>query len=179
MAAVALLLAACGPRVARDPAPATTALAAAPPTRASTKVSGPVETREVTRAIRGRFVLRGDSNLANTTRTIDPIGKGGCAGRLEYDDIHAGARVVVRGGGRHVVARGRLESGTLRGSGAPNATCTFSFTVRDVPRADFYAIKVARRGEVLISDAEATAPGSRLLLELGPDNQVPRLLDPS
>ena len=138
-----------------------------------------METREVPRTIRGRFLLRGDSNLADTTRTIDPIGQGGCAGRLEYDDVHAGAQVVVRGGGRHVVARGQLEDGKLRGISAPNATCTFSFTVRDVPRADFYAIKVAKRGEVLISYAEATAPGSRLLLELGPDHQVPRLLDPS
>ncbi len=168
MAAVSLLLTACGTRVARDPTPATTPTAAAPPTRAATaEVRTPVEAREVTRTIRGRFVLRDNSNPAYATHTIAPIGKGGCARRLEYDDIRLWAQVVVRSGGRRAEAKGQLENGTLRGISTPNATCTFSFTVRDVPRADVYVIAIAQRGEVLISDAEATNPGSHLLLELG------------
>ena len=103
------------------------------------------------------------------TRTIDPIGRNGCAGRQGYEDIRNGTQVLVRNDSGRILAKGQLTGGRLREIRELQATCTFSFTIRSVPRSGFYVVEVAQRGELTFSHAEMQAAKWLVGFELNQD----------
>ena len=75
-----------------------------------------------------------------------------CSGKGGYGDIDAGAQVLVSDGGGNALATGELDAGEAGDtSGGFNVECNFSFTVPNVPKADFYSIEVWRRGDLTYS----------------------------
>lgn len=74
-----------------------------------------------------------------------PGGSGG-----GYDDIVAGAQVVVQDGAGSVLATSSLTGGRVNVKG-----CTFVFSV-DVPDADFYQVTVTHRGALIYSRSDLT-----------------------
>lgn len=83
-----------------------------------------------------------------------------CQGKGGYDDIQAGADVVIRNGSGDKIALGSLEPGDYSTHG-----CEFAFVVEDVPRAeqDIYSVEVTHRGEINFTEAESAV----LALTLG------------
>lgn len=84
-----------------------------------------------------------------------PDGAGG-----GYEDLKAGAEVVVTGTSHEVLAVTRLEGGELSGDG-----CTFAFEV-EVPDSDFYNVEVTHRGEISYSASDLDRDGWFVSLEV-------------
>ena len=87
---------------------------------------------------------------------------GSCTGSGGYDDIRAGALVVVRDGGGETLATSSLDDGEESGG-----ACVFSFEVTDVPDADFYEVEVSHRGGLTWSQQELDDEGWDVALSLG------------
>lgn len=88
-----------------------------------------------------------------------------CAGTGGYDDIRPGVRVVVRDGDGSTLATGQLEY-DAEADEATEDECPLVFEV-DVPRSEFYAIEVGRRGELTYSFEEMETQGWRVDATLG------------
>lgn len=89
-------------------------------------------------------------------RTFEcPDGAGG-----GYEDLKAGAEVVVTGASHEVLAVTRLVGGELTGDG-----CTFAFEV-EVPESDFYNVEVTHRGEISYSASDLERAGWFVSLEV-------------
>ena len=110
-----------------------------------------------TYTISGRFELV-------TGWNFNPLGSDSCAGTGGYSDIRPGAQVTVRGGSGSTLAISRL--GESKGALSP-ATCSFEFSVTEVPREDFYRIEVSHRGEIEFSFAEMESKNWMVELTLG------------
>ena len=83
-----------------------------------------------------------------------------CSGSLGYDDIAAGAQVVIADSDGKTVALGQLNDGFVASD-----SCIFTFVVRDVPKGNrFYSVEVSHRGGVQFSEAQLREP---LLMTLG------------
>lgn len=94
-------------------------------------------------------------SIADTT--YDSVGRT-CAGDGGYDDIRAGAQVVVTDADGGTVALGELSQGRMDGS-VPDATCQWRFTVADVPAgAGFYGVEVTHRGALQYTEQELRSP---------------------
>lgn len=94
--------------------------------------------------LRGAMVL-GDNATASTS-------EGECVGYAGFDDVAAGASVVVSDAGGAVVAAGQLEPAVSYVDGV----CTFPFAVADVPAgSNFYRVEVSHRGSVVFGADEA------------------------
>ena len=89
-----------------------------------------------------------------------------CFGDGGYDDLNAGAQVVVADEKGTTLSTGRLSSGAYDGLG-----CVFSFELADVTRAPFYALSVAgeNRGELQYSYDELADADWSVELSLGDD----------
>ncbi|TKJ28343.1 hypothetical protein [Blastococcus sp. CCUG 61487] len=89
-----------------------------------------------------------------------------CSGELGYDDLRAGAQVILTDGDGETLSTGRLSRGEFDGLG-----CVFSFEVEDVPRAEFYGVSVASvsRGHLQYSYDELTEADWSLQLSIGDD----------
>jgi len=109
-------------------------------------------------AISGTLTLR-QMALRNT---------GPCSGDGGYDDIAAGAGVVVRNQAGSVIATSTLEGGhsELTSAGV-GYYCHFDFHVINVPSAPFYSIEISHRGAITHSRAELAAEGWHLDITLG------------
>lgn len=60
-----------------------------------------------------------------------------------YDDVKAGAQVVITDASGKTLALGKLGDGTAVGASSETADCRFDFTIYDVPGgSSFYGIKV-------------------------------------
>lgn len=103
------------------------------------------------------------SRLDRLTALLDgqtypcPNGPGG-----GYSDLADGAAVSVSDGSGNLLATGRLTGGTQKMSGV-----SWTFTLEDVPDADFYRVQVANRGELPYSRADLEAQGWTVSASLG------------
>lgn len=85
-----------------------------------------------------------------------------CSGSDGYDDIQAGAQVVVRDGDGTSVGLGSLGPGVS--DKRFSVYCVFPFEVPDIPSGGgIYSVEVAHRGQVEFQEADA----DRLQLTLG------------
>jgi hypothetical protein len=98
--------------------------------------------------------------LVLTTADLDHAGSE-CFGTNGYDDISAGAQVVIYNNTGAAIASGSLGPG--KGAGFM-VRCKFKFTVRDVPisKTDLYSVEVTHRGKITFKRAEAGALGLTL-----------------
>jgi hypothetical protein len=97
------------------------------------------------RTITGSITLSsfGETDISEWSFLYPAFGPGDCIGKGGYDDITVGAGVVIVDGTGTTIAVGHLGEGIYD----KNATsCTFDFTVEDVPSAKFYSIRIGRRG---------------------------------
>lgn len=106
------------------------------------------------------FAVTGHMDLDATGTAViaDDGHKGaGCTGQNGFDDIASGAQVVVRDDKGKTVGVSQLEPGAMAtGLYAPDAHCTFNFTVPDIDsKADFLSVEVAHRGQVQFKRADA------------------------
>ena len=94
----------------------------------------------------------------------DGIAAGGpCAGTGEFGDVTAGADVQIADANGKPLAAGVLQPG--RSDGA--ATCTFTFLVADVARADAYRIAVGTHAGGAFTHPEMRAQSWSVRLTLG------------
>ena len=97
----------------------------------------------------------GDSGSANPGEIC--VSEGG------YDDIDAGAQVVIRDGAGKTLAFGHLTGGRVP-EDASDGACDFQFEVAGVPAGmNVYTVEVAHRGEVNFHETDA----GHLALTLG------------
>lgn len=88
-----------------------------------------------------------------------------CFGTRGYDDIRAGASVVVKNEEGKIIATGNLGQGIDElGLGY---SCVFQITVDDVTDADFYSIAVSNRGELTYSRQELEGRDWEVSFSLG------------
>jgi hypothetical protein len=79
-----------------------------------------------------------------------------CSGMRGYDDIHAGAQVVVTDQSGTVIATGSLEAGQLLGSGA-DRVCRFQFQLPVPTGKSFYGVTVSHRGTIQYTESALRA----------------------
>jgi hypothetical protein len=89
-----------------------------------------------------------------------------CSGERGYDDVDAGAQVVLTDDEGTTVSTGRLSEGEFDGLG-----CVFSFALEDVPRSEFYGLSIASdsRGHLQYSYDELADSDWSVQLSLGED----------
>ena len=88
-------------------------------------------------------------------RTEDSGGE--CFGTGGLRDVRGELPVVVKDGSGKILAMTRTSAGKRPESKYRAVTCIFSFTVPNVPKADFYQIEVGRRGVSVYSVADLIA----------------------
>lgn len=88
-----------------------------------------------------------------------------CEGRPSsgYKDLVGGAQVLVVDGAGVTIASGTLAEGRRDGT----VICRFDFSIPNVPKADFYQVKVSQRGGPTYSFAEMEARAWRVELTIG------------
>lgn len=74
-----------------------------------------------------------------------------CTGQDGYDDIAAGAGVVVADDAGRTLALGRLAGGRLSGS---SFYCVFRFRVSVPAGLRFYGVTVSHRGTVKVAESD-------------------------
>jgi hypothetical protein len=79
-----------------------------------------------------------------------------CYGRGGYDDLAAGAQVVITDPAGKTVAIGQLRTGTATvGDDQLATSCDLPFTVPNVPAGlGFYGVEVSHRGRVQYPEAQ-------------------------
>lgn len=97
-------------------------------------------------------------NLSGSIAITDPAGfyadgnyaGAGCTGDSGFDDVQAGAQVVIRDSAGKQVALGELGPGSTTGKlSAIDTTCEFTLLVFDIPEGDdIYTVEVSHRGEI-------------------------------
>lgn len=110
-------------------------------------------------ALGGLLILGAVMNAKKQTVTVNVTlndSQGGwsqdapCAGTGGYSDMTAGTAITMKNGDGQVIATGVLPGGVADDA----TTCTFTASVKNVPRADFYAVSVGGRGEVTSSRSD-------------------------
>jgi hypothetical protein len=87
-----------------------------------------------------------------------------CSGTSGFDDVDAGASVVVTNEQGTVVGTGSLGLG----SASPGGDCVFNFTVAGLPpEARFYGVEVSHRGKVTFSREQLEQDRWNVELTLG------------
>jgi hypothetical protein len=79
--------------------------------------------------------------------------------------VDKGSNIVVKDGKGSVIATTALPSGTL-GTGRFKP-CLFSFTISDLPDADFYVVTIGRRGGPTFKHSELKAANWSMDMTLG------------
>jgi hypothetical protein len=86
-----------------------------------------------------------------------------CIGLGFYSDLQAGAPVTVKNEAGAIVGIGSLSDGAwAKGGGGTTdqvVGCTFSFSVPNLPAANFYTVEVSHRGGLTYSRAELESNG--------------------
>jgi hypothetical protein len=94
------------------------------------------------------FDVNGSLELASAAFEYDDKE---CFGWKSYDDLNAGAQVVIRDATGSQVGLGSLGPG-YHG----RRICTFEFTVEDVPSGSpLYSVEIAGRGEISFPEEDA------------------------
>jgi hypothetical protein len=97
------------------------------------------------------FTLQGSIQLPNSGTAWAGTS---CSGQRGFDDITAGASVVVTDGSGTTIGVGSLGAGVRADEG-----CLFLFAVKDVPRGrKFYGVEVAHRAAVRFPESDARKP---------------------
>lgn len=126
-------------------------------TKVASSTTGPSDTSSF--SLKGKFQLV-DSKIGGTASN--------CYGTGGYDDVEAGMPVTIRDGNGSILATGKVGDGTQPSdSQYSSVTCVFEFQVDNVPKADFYAIEVGRRGQLNYSFAEMQEKNWSVQLSLG------------
>jgi hypothetical protein len=86
-----------------------------------------------------------------------------CSGTSGYDNVDAGASVVVTNEQGTVIGTGSLGLGST----SPDRDCVFNFTVADLPEARFYGVEVSHRGKVTFSREQLEQDRWNVELTLG------------
>jgi hypothetical protein len=107
--------------------------------------------------LKGTFTLI-DSDISRSAS--------GCAGTGGFSDVKQGMQVVVKNQKGEILALGELDSDNYSGEHA-NVVCEFPFSVRDIPRAEFYEIEVGRRGGLKYSLDDLRKAGWAVRFSLG------------
>ena len=124
-------------------------------------------------ALSGWAIWRGveEHTLSGSVLLVDSIYYGdrpgrSCTGEGGYDDLGAGAQVVLADDTGTTLSTGRLSDGEFDGLG-----CVFSFALEDVTRADFYSLTIAGggRGQLQYSYEELADDDWSLQLSIGDD----------
>ncbi len=152
-AALALALGACGGQATHSKSAPTTTVA-------------PIYTITGTMALHGTlFSLDNTDTISYDQDTL------ACFGTNGYDDIKEGAEVTVVNQDGKTIGNSVLNAGRLPDTPANinthETTCSFSFTVHDIPRADFYKIEVAHRGQLTYSFSEMSSNNWSVEVSLG------------
>jgi len=97
--------------------------------------------------------IHGSVTLTGTILRLDATS---CVGRGGFDDIRAGAAVLVKDQAGVVIGSGSLDSGSVVASSVvPGfSNCVFAFSVGGVRDADFYQVMVSHRGGPTYSKSE-------------------------
>lgn len=98
------------------------------------------------------FIVHGEMELYDYTGDNILRYQGTCSGYEGYDDMVAGAQVVIRDATGETVAVSALDEGEPQG----RTSCIFPFTVEDVPAGEsIYSVEVSHRGEITFKEDEA------------------------
>lgn len=112
-----------------------------------------------TRSGPSAFAITGQFDLTGSTKSASVPGFA-CAGTGGYDDLNPATTVAVTDEAGTLLAKGHMT-----GSTRSSRTCTFDFSVLDVPRGHrFYQVEIAHRGALSYTETEAE---SGLSLTLG------------
>lgn len=134
----------------------------------SSKPTAPTAAVATASTSAGTFTLGGTFTLKLGTFEWDHAADGSavCAGRDGYDDITAGASVVVTDQGGAVIATGALGTGspTVDSTTGRATQCTFAIEVTSVPDRPFYGVAVSHRGTQTYSAEQARTGGVSLTL---------------
>lgn len=108
--------------------------------------------------------IAGTFDLLATDQTfpsIEMVGSG-CDGTGGYGDIAPGAQVTLKDGDGKILGSTSLSTGS-----GSTSSCTFKFSIANVPEVPFYSVEIGRRGAVTDSLAEMQATGWVFGLTLG------------
>lgn len=110
----------------------------------STQNAGSENATEETHSITGSITLSsfGETDITEWSFLYPAFGPGDCIGTRGYDDITVSADVVIVDGSGTTIAKGELGPGEYDEEAT---SCTFDFTVEDVPTSDFYSVRVGHR----------------------------------
>lgn len=125
-------------------------------------------TTEPVEVIVGTIVLR--QHTVRPTVVFDAQGnqqpEAPCSGRDGYDDLTAGAQVVVSDAEGTIIGSDHLEPG-VRVEIEDSVFCQFTFSVKVSPGENFYTVEVSDRGELTYSRADLETANWTVDLELG------------
>ncbi|WP_137725069.1 hypothetical protein [Prescottella subtropica] len=97
------------------------------------------------------FEITGTFDITGSTTTLGLPTGFACAGAKGYDDLSPAAAVTVSDESKTLLSKGRMTGSTRSGR-----TCTFDFTITDVPRGHkFYEVEIAHRGGLSYTESEA------------------------
>lgn len=94
-------------------------------------------------------------------RNMDFAADNSCWGSGGYNDLHAGAQILLVNEANVTLATGVL------GPGKSGDGCIFAFALRPIPDAKFYQVKVNQRGGPSYSFAELEARNWQVELTIG------------
>ena len=123
-----------------------------------------------TLTVTGSLALRGRIDFIGTgSGDILIDAQGDCQGEAGFNDITAGAQVVVSDATGKTVALGSLAGGMYdKNATGIDIPCTFPFTVTGVPSGQsFYGVEIEHRGKQQYTAAQLASP---VTLTLGTAN---------
>lgn len=84
-----------------------------------------------------------------------------------YSDLAEDMQVSIKNGKDETLALGRLSSGKFTKAEGWTMACTFTFTVANIPKSDFYKVEAGRRGVMSYSFQELEQANWRVDYSLG------------
>jgi hypothetical protein len=119
-----------------------------------------------THLLAGSLSLEDFDGFLDRDNPTSPQDGDSCFGRGGYDDIVAGANVVVKDASGTIVATSQLGEGSVQTIGGRFYKCVFKFAVT-VPDTAFYSIEISHRGALSYSKAELESKNWELSFKLG------------
>jgi hypothetical protein len=115
--------------------------------------------KEETHVINGEFTL---IDTDSDYRSISSSGQN-CLGTRGYDDIRAGAQVLIKDGDGKPLSTTQLGFGNTLGT----SRCVFTFSTDELPKRDFYVLEVSHRGELTFSYDDLVSKNWEVSTSLG------------
>lgn len=111
----------------------------------------------------GRHAISGEIKLVSSELAGNP---GYCYGQNDFKDIEGNIKITIRNGTGDIIGLGKTETGISSTPGVLNVVCFFKFSVKNIPRSDFYSIEIARRKGVNFSFDELQEMGWNTVLQI-------------